>query len=274
MDTTFVEPLTPYIQAVVQVRSQDLEKTKSGAMRIREGVAPDRRISVEDAQMRHGRKSKTKRFDVSLRAPRKTPAPTSPPRPPYRHASARPPTSYRPPVNPRRRRRERRKHALYLEALAAAYDCLLDHNQRPEVEHLARARGYKVFTSYEEEASAAKKRPEYERMMKDAKRGAFQVLVIWALDRFGRSMTGNLADVLELDRIGVQVVSVRESWLDTGSPVRTLLIAIFSWVMVRQGKGKKDRMVPIGENAVAWIRKYLDEARPQLVMPPTAGRSF
>jgi DNA invertase Pin-like site-specific DNA recombinase len=43
-------------------------------------------------------------------------------------------------------------------------------------------------------------------------------------------MVGNLADVLELDRIGVTVVSVRESWLDTGGPVRSLLIAIFSWV--------------------------------------------
>jgi hypothetical protein len=30
-----------------------------------------------------------------------------------------------------------------------------------------------------------------------------------ALDRFDRSMTGNLTDVLELDRIGVTVVSVR-----------------------------------------------------------------
>jgi DNA invertase Pin-like site-specific DNA recombinase len=28
----------------------------------------------------------------------------------------------------------------------------------------------------------------------------------------------------------VTVVSVRESWLDTGSPVRSLLVAIFSWV--------------------------------------------
>jgi len=106
--------------------------------------------------------------------------------------------------------------------------------------------GYKVFTSYEEEASAAKKRPEHERMMKDAKRGAFQVLVIWALDRFGRSMTGNLADVLELDRVGVQVVSVRESWLDTGSPVRTLLLAIFSWLAeqerVRIGERTRARM--------------------------------
>jgi hypothetical protein len=63
LDASVSEPLTPYIQAIVQVRNQDLEETESGAMRIREGVAPDRRISIEDAQMRHGRKSKTKRFD-------------------------------------------------------------------------------------------------------------------------------------------------------------------------------------------------------------------
>lgn len=102
--------------------------------------------------------------------------------------------------------------------------------QAPEVEQLARARGLQVVHVYEEQASAAKHRPEYEKMMKDAKRGAFNVLVIWAVDRFGRSMTGNLADVLELDRIGVQVVSVREGWLDTGGPVRNLLLAIISWV--------------------------------------------
>jgi DNA invertase Pin-like site-specific DNA recombinase len=102
--------------------------------------------------------------------------------------------------------------------------------QRPDVERLARARGFEVVHVYEESASAAKHRPEHERMMKDAKRGKFKTLVVWALDRFGRSMTGNLADVLELDRVGVTVVSVRESWLDTGGPVRSLLIAIFSWV--------------------------------------------
>jgi DNA invertase Pin-like site-specific DNA recombinase len=102
-------------------------------------------------------------------------------------------------------------------------------NQRPEVEQLARARGFDVVRVYEEQASAAKHRPEHERMMCDARRGAFAVLVIWALDRFGRSMIGNMQDVTELDRIGVTVVSVRESWLDTGGPVRALLIAIFSW---------------------------------------------
>src|SRR5467141_1966984 len=52
----------------------------------------------------------------------------------------------------------------------------------------------------------------------------------WCCWSLGRSMVGNLQAVLELDRIGVQIVSVREPWLDTSGPVRSLLIAIFSWV--------------------------------------------
>jgi integrase/recombinase XerD len=35
-------------------------------------------------------------------------------------------------------------------------------------------------------------------------------------------------------------------------------------VFVRQGKGKKDRVVPAGERALLWIEKYLREARPKL----------
>jgi integrase/recombinase XerD len=35
-------------------------------------------------------------------------------------------------------------------------------------------------------------------------------------------------------------------------------------VLVRQGKGRKDRVVPIGERALAWIEKYLADARPIL----------
>ena len=35
---------------------------------------------------------------------------------------------------------------------------------------------------------------------------------------------------------------------------------------IRKGKGKKDRIVPIGERAIAWIEKYLNELRPKLVI--------
>jgi len=103
-------------------------------------------------------------------------------------------------------------------------------NQRPEIDMLVRARRLEVVAVVEETMSAVKKRPALEGILKRAHQGEFDVLVVWALDRLGRSMCGNLAMVLELDRLGVQVVSVRESWLDTGGPVRPLLVAIFSWV--------------------------------------------
>jgi integrase/recombinase XerD len=45
-------------------------------------------------------------------------------------------------------------------------------------------------------------------------------------------------------------------------------------LMVRQGKGHKDRFIPIGERACRWIRRYLDEVRPQLIIEPDHGFLF
>lgn len=59
-------PLRDHLAAVHQIIDQDLEPDPNGGggdMRIREGVAPDRRVSIEDKEMRHGRKSKSKRFN-------------------------------------------------------------------------------------------------------------------------------------------------------------------------------------------------------------------
>jgi hypothetical protein len=57
-------PLKGLFALIAQLRGQDLEPDPSGGgPRIREGVAEDRRVSVEDADMRHGRKSKSKRFN-------------------------------------------------------------------------------------------------------------------------------------------------------------------------------------------------------------------
>jgi hypothetical protein len=59
---TLTEPLRPYIEALVEVHAQDVEEA-GGRPRLRQGVAPDRRVSIEDGEMRHGRKSKSKRFN-------------------------------------------------------------------------------------------------------------------------------------------------------------------------------------------------------------------
>lgn len=45
-------------------------------------------------------------------------------------------------------------------------------------------------------------------------------------------------------------------------------------LMVRQGKGAKDRLVPLGDRACAWVDKYLRELRPELATPGDDYRLF
>lgn len=80
---------------------------------------------------------------------------------------------------------------------------------------------------------------------------------------------------------GLRDRALLETLYSTG--MRRMEVAALRWsdidyqrgtVMIRQGKGKKDRMVPIGARALAWIEKYLDEARPQLVTKEDPGVLF
>jgi putative DNA-invertase from lambdoid prophage Rac len=119
-----------------------------------------------------------------------------------------------------------RRAAVYLRVSS---ERLTTDNQTAEVRDLAIARGYEPVL-YEEVESAAKARPVFDRMLSDVRAGRVHAVAVWALDRLHRSMTGAINTVLELDRLGVPVLSVREGWLDTGGPVRPLLVAIFGWV--------------------------------------------
>ena len=125
-------------------------------------------------------------------------------------------------------------------------------NQRPELEQLALARGWTLANVYEEQASVTRTRPQLRQLLGDAHRRAFDVLLVWSLDRLGRSMTGNVQAVLTLDQLGVRVVSFREPWLDSQGPVRELLVAIFGWI------AQQER-----EQLVARTRAGLERARKQ-----------
>jgi Transposase DDE domain/Transposase domain (DUF772) len=56
-------PLKEALQALRRVLEQDLEPDPGGGIRIRHGVAKDRMPSLGDKEMRHGRKSQSKRFN-------------------------------------------------------------------------------------------------------------------------------------------------------------------------------------------------------------------
>lgn len=73
--------------------------------------------------------------------------------------------------------------------------------------------------------------------------------------------------------LGLRDKAMLETLYSTGirrSELVALALKDVDWergtVLVRLGKGKKDRMVPIGERALAWVRKYRDEARPELML--------
>lgn len=51
--------------------------------------------------------------------------------------------------------------------------------------------------------------------------------------------------VLELDALGVKLISVEEGWLDMEGPVRSLLVAVFSWVSAQE-KARLIERVRIG----------------------------
>jgi integrase/recombinase XerD len=83
------------------------------------------------------------------------------------------------------------------------------------------------------------------------------------------------------DPLGVRDRAILETFYSSG--IRRLELANLKLydldvergtMMVRMGKGKKDRMIPIGERALAWIDRYITEVRPTLVRQPDEGVLF
>lgn len=104
-------------------------------------------------------------------------------------------------------------------------------NQLPDLHAIASTRGLTCVEIFSDVMSGSNfKRPAFERMMRQARQGKFQVILVWAIDRLGRSMSKVIETVVELDRLGVAVVSHQEAWLDTSGPTRSLLVALFAWV--------------------------------------------
>jgi len=97
-------------------------------------------------------------------------------------------------------------------------------DQRPQtplydLRQMAAQRGYEVVQEYTDRISGAKaRRPGLDQMMADARRGRFDVVLVWASDRIARSVQHFLEVLDELSRLNIEFVSFREQ-IDTGGPL-------------------------------------------------------
>ena len=105
-------------------------------------------------------------------------------------------------------KREIQKVAAYVRVSTGAQDAGM---QLVDIRKLADLRGWQIVATVEEKASGAKTRPAREKLIAEAKAGAYDAVCVWKLDRWGRSTVDVLTTVTDLDAAGVAFVSVQDN---------------------------------------------------------------
>jgi DNA invertase Pin-like site-specific DNA recombinase len=114
---------------------------------------------------------------------------------------------------------------------AALYMRVSTLDQHPETQlydlrQMAQQRGYEIVVEYTDTISGARaRRPGLDQMMRDARRGRFEVVLVWASDRIARSVKHFLDVLDELNRLNIEFISFREQ-IDTGGPLGRAVVVI------------------------------------------------
>ena len=99
-------------------------------------------------------------------------------------------------------------------------------NQLAELRRFVKVRGWAAHEYVDEGVSGAMdRRPELDKLFRDAKRRRFDVLVCWRLDRLGRSLRHLILFLEELNALGVAFVSLTEG-IDATTPAGRLQMHI------------------------------------------------
>jgi DNA invertase Pin-like site-specific DNA recombinase len=120
--------------------------------------------------------------------------------------------------------------------------------QNPEVQEmplrqLAAQRGWTVQQVYSDRMSGAKTdRPGLKALLTDARRGAFDVVVVFRFDRFARSVEQLVTALAEFRALGIDFVSHQEA-LDTSTPMGKAMFTIIAAMAELERNVIRERVV-------------------------------
>jgi len=126
--------------------------------------------------------------------------------------------------------------AIYLRVSTASKTTCGDalaYDQDPAVQeqplrNLIQQRGWRLHNVYSDRASgASERRPGLDLLMKDARRGELDVVVVWRFDRFARSVKQLVLALEEFRALGIDFVSHQEA-LDTSTPMGKAMFTIIA----------------------------------------------
>jgi len=119
-----------------------------------------------------------------------------------------------------------RRAALYVRV---STDRQTVQNQIEALTAIAAARGWEVDSAHQDagisRAKGRKDRPGLNKLLSDAQRGKFNVVMAWAIDRLGRSLVHLLGTIQHLEACGVDLYLDQQA-IDTTTPAGKLMFQI------------------------------------------------
>ena len=118
---------------------------------------------------------------------------------------------------------EMKRAALYVRVSSVDQNV---ETQLCDLRPFAAARGFEIVAEYTDTISGSKaKRPGLDQLMSDARRGKFDIVMVWAFDRMARSVKHFLELLDELNHLNIALISFREN-IDTSGPLGRAMIVI------------------------------------------------
>jgi putative DNA-invertase from lambdoid prophage Rac len=108
-----------------------------------------------------------------------------------------------------------------------------DQNAEMQVRELreyAARRGWNLVAEYVDTgwSGAKASRPQLDRLMKDARQHRFDIVMVWKLDRWGRSLVQSLQSVQELASMDIRFVAITQNIdTDQSNPMSRFMLHIF-----------------------------------------------